>query len=148
MNWQESAIKREERLRHVSKIEEELLNVHRDKTKYKKKKARRQTHLAISERPSLPSPLRSNILSCAERTLTAENIQQKVKWLLSSVLKSFRALKFEPAARLVLLYYTEHNSCVMESCMSVGQQNNFTVKSDSLNDIIYSISEAAGLGED
>lgn len=38
MNWQESAIKREERLRHVSKIEEELLNVHRDKTKYKKKK--------------------------------------------------------------------------------------------------------------
>lgn len=36
----------------------------------------------------------------------------------------------------------------MESRMSVGQQNNFTVKSDLLRDIICSICEAVSLTED
>lgn len=38
----------------------------------------RHTHLAISERPSLPSPFRSNILSCTERR-SAEKLSEKAQ---------------------------------------------------------------------
>lgn len=57
--------------------------------------------------------------------------------------KSFRVLQFE----LFLPSYTEHSSCVMESCMSGGQQSNMTVKPDLLSNIIYSVCEAVALRE-
>lgn len=166
MNWQESAIKQQERLLLVSKIEDRLSNLHGDKTKYIKKKSSeadsprhlREAELAVAIKIKHPQLCRKNNNSWKHTTESLHTHTHKhtlkktpiktVKWLLSSVLRSFRALKFEPAARLFLLYYTEHNSCVMESRMSVGQQNNFTVKSDLLRDIICSICEAVGLTED
>ena len=61
--------------------------------------------------------------------------------------KVIQSIRIRACSDTVPLYCSEHNGSVMESCMSSGQQNHFTVQSDLLGDIISSISEAplAGL---
>lgn len=105
MNWQESAKKQQERLLLVSKIEDELSNVQRDKTKYKKEGKKK--HGGSLTAPSRRGPacrrhwgqtfsavqkereqLRTLPRTTHRPTLTKKTPFRTAKWLLWSVLRS------------------------------------------------------------